>query len=517
MIGNKLLFSGFIVTGIVLLVVLRIYFNSPTWLTVLILCALISAYTWFAWTYRHFQDDRAADNLYYMGFIFTVCTLGVSLVRFSTQEDVLINHIVGDLGIGLSTTVLGLFLRVLFLRRESSEQIEERVREELVEVAEATIGRIRLTADIVEEGQIATRQALEEMNTSVKAASNKLVASTNLLEKRVSDVINIPPDLLSSKLSPVLDTASQSITRFTNQLENIEIPADLITSRADQIFARLTETIEEGQLATRQVIDGMNTSVKAATTKLVANANRLEQRISDALSIPPDMVSSRLSPVLDGASESITRFTNELENIEIPDELIVSRIDQIFARLAETVGELTNQISADVHKRLSGVFDTDQIQNLTQQIEKSLIERFQAIEIPTELIAQRIAPALDQVNSSTRVFVNRMQNLSSSLEDTQRYLTECNSQITNLDMDNINSIVDARNAIESLLEKLQETIETQRSLGSDHNQHLSELSIRTEALSSAVNRSLTELTDIRNTLHTLSPERSNILSRLLRR
>ena len=517
MIDNKVLFSGFFGTGFVLLLVLRLYFDSPTWLTVLILCVLILAYTWTSWAQHHFLEERAADNLYYMGFLFTVCTLGVSLIRFSTQEDGLINHIVGDLGIGLSTTVLGLFLRVLFLKRESSEQLEYKVREELVEVAEATIRRIRLTDDIVEEGQIATQQALEEMNTSVKAASNKLVANTNLLEKRVSDMINIPPDLLSSQLSPALDTASQSITRFTNQMENIEIPDDLITSRTNQIFARLTETIEEGQIATRQAIDGMNTSLKAATTKLVANADRLDERISDALSIPPDMVSSRLSPALDSASQSITKFTNELESIEIPDELIVSRIDRIFTRLAETVGELTDQISADVHQRLSGVFDTDQIQNLTQQIEKSMIERFQEIEIPAELIAQRMAPALDQVNSSTRVFVNRMQNLSSSLEDTQRYLTECNSQIANLDMDNINSIVDARDAIETLLEKVQEAIVTQRNLGSDHNQHLSELSARTEVLSSAVNRSLSELIDIRNTLDTLSPERSNILSRLFRR
>ncbi len=517
MIDNKVLFAGFIITGIVLLVVMRIALDSTTWLTVLVLCALIVAYTGAAWAYEHFQDERAADNLYYMGFIFTVCTLGVSLYRFSTEDELPITHIVGDLGIGLSTTVLGLFLRVLCLRRESSEQIEHRVREELVEVAEATIGRIRQTADIVEEGQLATRLALEEMNTSVKAASNKLATNTNLLEKRVSDMMNIPPDLLSSKLSPVLDTASQSITRFANQVENIEIPANLITTRTDQIFASLTETIEEGQINTRQAMNGMNTSIKLATNKLVVNINRLDELISDALSIPSDLVSSQLSPALDSASQSITKFTNELNTIDISDELIVSHIDQIFTRLSETVGKLTDQISADIHQRLSSLFAADRTQNLSQKIEKSLMERFQAIEIPSELIAQRIVPALDQINSSTKLFVDCMQNLSSSLEDTQRYLTECNSQIANLDMDNVNSIVEARDAIKTLLEMVQATILTQRNLGSDHNQHLSELSTRTEALSSAVNRSLSELIELRNTLDTLSPERSNILSRLLRR
>lgn len=367
------------------------------------------AYTGAAWAYVHFLDESAADNLYYMGFIFTVCTLGVSLYRFSNEDEVLISHIVGDLGIGLSTTMLGLFLRVLFLRKESSEQTEHKVREELVEVAEATTRRIRLTADIVEEGQIATRQALEEMNTSVKAASNKLVANTNLLERRVSDMINIPPDLLSSRLSPALDAASQSVTKFTNQVENIEIPNDLITSRTNQAFALL----------------------------------------------------------------------------------------------AESIGKLTDQISVDIHKHLSGVFDIEQAQNMIQQIEKSLIERFQAIEIPAELLTQRIEPALDQVNSSTRVFVNRMQNLSSSLEDTQQQLMKCNSNIATLDMDNVRSVVGALDAIDSLLKNVQETIDTQRNLSSAHNQHLSDLSNRADALSVVVENSLSSLSDLNNSLDAL--------------
>ena len=453
MIDNKVLFSGFVFTGIILLVVLRLYFDSPTWLTVLILCALIPAYSWFTWAYGHFQDDRVADNLYYMGFIFTVCTLGVSLYRFSTEDEALISHIVGDLGIGLSTTVLGLFLRVLFLGKASSEQVEHKVRQELVEVAEATISRIRRTAYIVEEGQIATRQALEEMNTSMEAVSNKLVASTNLLEQRVSEMGDIPPDLLSSRLSPALDTAAQSITRFTN--------------------------------------------------KLVASTNLLEQRVSEMSDIPPDLLSSRLSPALDAAAQSITRFTNQVENIEIPNDLITSRTDQAFARLEEATGRLTDQISVDIHKHLSNVFDIDQTQNMVRQIEKSLIERFQTIEIPAELLTQRIEPVLDQVDSSTRVFVNRMQNLSSSLEDTQQQLMKCNSNIATLDMDNVRSVVGALDAIDLLLKNVQETIDTQRDLSSAQNQHLSALSSRTEALSAALENSSASLSDLKNSLDTL--------------
>ena len=305
-----------------------------------------------------------------------------------------------------------MILRVLFLGKASSEEIEDKVREELVEVAMATIGRIRLTADIVEQGQTVTRLALEEMNTSMETVSNKLVANTNLLEQRVSEMINIPPDLLSSQLSPALDTASQTITKFTNRVENIEIPNDLITSRTDQAFAHLEET----------------------------------------------------------------------------------------------TGKLAAQISVDIREHLSGVFDVEQAQNLIQQIEKSLIERFQAVEIPAGLLTQRIEPVLEQVNSSARIFVERIQNLSSSLEDTQQQLMKCNGYVAALDMDNVRSTVDALGAIDSLLKNVQETIDTQRNLSSAQNQHLSDLSGRTEALSAVIENSSASLSDLKNSLDTLGQD-----------
>ena len=498
---NKWLFLGTVVTGIILLIVLRLLFASPVLLTVLVLCLLIAAYAVTAWHYRHFYEEGAADNLYYIGFIFTVCTLGVSLYRFSTQENELAS-IVGDLGTGLITTVLGLILRVFFLASGSSKsEQEERVRVELVEVAEDTIRRIRMVADIVEEGQIAMRHAIEEMNSSIKAASTTLAASTNQLEERISTVTNIPPDLLSSQLSPALASAFQSIISFADQVYEIDIPDDLVISRINQLFARVTETIEEGQTATRQAIDRMNTSIKAATTKLVANAERLDERISAAINVPSDMVSSRLSPALDNASQSITRFAKQVDNIVISDDLVISRINQLFARVTESIeegqtatrqaidgmntsiktateelvanaGRLDERISAAINvpsdmvsSRLSPALDnasqsitgfakqvdnivisddfviscTNQFTRLAEKTQESLIERFQSMEIPSELLTERIGPALDEINSSTRVFVERMQNLSSSLEDIQQKLIKCNNQIASLGIKTIDS------------------------------------------------------------------------------
>ena len=150
-------FAGCFLAGFFLLLILRwpSLLDQSAILAALLTCAIIGFYAFAVWYWGRFRlrrDDRAADNLYYLGFIFTVCALGVSLYRFSVADDGRIADIVGDLGVGISTTVFGLFLRVLFLQREDPADVEDRVQRELIDVAETTLARIRQTGAIVEQG-----------------------------------------------------------------------------------------------------------------------------------------------------------------------------------------------------------------------------------------------------------------------------------------------------------------------------------------------------------------------------
>src|SRR5262245_652027 len=67
------------------------------------------------------RDDQSGDNLYYMGFLFTLTSLGVSLYQFSVERAA--EEIVQNFGIAIASTITGIALRVVFnqMRRDPIE------------------------------------------------------------------------------------------------------------------------------------------------------------------------------------------------------------------------------------------------------------------------------------------------------------------------------------------------------------------------------------------------------------
>ncbi len=79
--------------------------------------------------------DQAGDNLYYLGFLFTLTSLAYSLYEFAPGEGAT-SLIIGNFGIAIATTIVGLMLRVLFNQmRTDPIETEQLARIELAEAA----------------------------------------------------------------------------------------------------------------------------------------------------------------------------------------------------------------------------------------------------------------------------------------------------------------------------------------------------------------------------------------------
>src|SRR3984893_4564021 len=73
------------------------------------------------------RDDQTGDNLYYMGFLFTLTSLGVSLYQFFATHAA--EEIVQNFGIAIGSTIAGIGLRVVFnLMRRDPVEVEQRLR-----------------------------------------------------------------------------------------------------------------------------------------------------------------------------------------------------------------------------------------------------------------------------------------------------------------------------------------------------------------------------------------------------
>lgn len=93
------------------------------------------------------RDDQAGDNLYYMGFLYTLTSLGVSLYQFTSSSSG--EGIVQNFGIAIASTIAGVAGRVLFnqMRRDPAE-VERQARMELAESSRRV--RRELDATVVE-------------------------------------------------------------------------------------------------------------------------------------------------------------------------------------------------------------------------------------------------------------------------------------------------------------------------------------------------------------------------------
>src|ERR1700675_3589155 len=88
------------------------------------------------------RDDQSGDNLYYMWFLFTLTSLGVSLYQFTATRAA--EEIVQNFGIAIGSTIAGIGLRVIFnqMRRDPVE-VEQRTRLEVAGAGAPRRGRVR--------------------------------------------------------------------------------------------------------------------------------------------------------------------------------------------------------------------------------------------------------------------------------------------------------------------------------------------------------------------------------------
>lgn len=390
-------FAGSFVTGFVLLLLLRwpSLLDQSALLAALVLCTIICFYAYALWHWGRFRlrrDDRAADNLYYLGFIFTVCALGISLYRFSVADDGRIADIVGDLGVGISTTVFGLFLRILFLQREDPADVEDRVQRELMDVAQTTLDRIRQTGAIVDQGQVLTRQAIDELDQTMEEYSSRLSDSMEELDRRISGV-HLPPDMITARLDPVLEESARSISGFARRLDRIDAPADLVSRRLDRALAGMQESVPDLMRETAlELQKALNEALADARTQLDEAIKRVEQILvsrATEIELPTREIDLRTRNTLD-------RFDKSADDLIRGMQRMGESVTQTERALAESPSVL-NQSFESLHTRFRKVFD-----QLEQRL-SNLGQGLDAIEISRIVDALNAADSLVQESRKTAI------------------------------------------------------------------------------------------------------------------
>ena len=219
------------------------------------------------------RDDQSGDNLYYMGFLFTLTSLAVSLYQFSAAGSA--EQIVQNFGIAIASTIAGITLRIMFnqMRRDPIET-EATSRLELAEASRRV--KRELESSILEFGyfrrmtQQSMADALEEMRESMAKVHQrfageleKLATSASLPFEESSKISGATLASLNKRTVEVLEVSRQLVQEGEELARN----TTSIVHSIDALFARLT---------------AHQTSEEAIGTQLVPMIERLTESV-DAL------------------------------------------------------------------------------------------------------------------------------------------------------------------------------------------------------------------------------------------
>jgi hypothetical protein len=233
------------------------------------------------------RDDQSGDNLYYMGFLFTLTSLAVSLYQFSAAGSA--EQIVQNFGIAIASTIAGITMRIFFnqMRRDPIE-VEASARLELAEASRRV--KRELESTILEFGyfrrmtQQSASDAVDEVRESIGRAREKLAGE---IEKFVLTQ-GQPFEDASKRSSETLDSMNErtvQILEVSRQLvqegEQLAKSTASVVKAIDSLLAELGSlrtpgTAAEDKLAPlieslTQVVDKLNKSAETQSENIDIN------------------------------------------------------------------------------------------------------------------------------------------------------------------------------------------------------------------------------------------------------
>src|SRR5580692_670996 len=243
---SAIVFMLFVVAGAVYIIAAKLGGVGRTYVTLVPVLTMIG-YAVLIWSARslRLRDDQAGDNLYYMGFLFTLTSLGVSLYQFNAARAA--EEIVQNLGIAIGSTITGIALLVIFNQmRQDPVEVERIMRLELADAARRV--RQELDSAVVEFGYVR------------RSAQQAAADSFNHVAEKIDQIA-------TRLLAGIAEVATQSARPLEDaSRHSAETIADASSTMVEAIAATARQLAAEMEKLSTSVV-GISTTINEVTTK----------------------------------------------------------------------------------------------------------------------------------------------------------------------------------------------------------------------------------------------------------
>mgnify|MGYP000845549274 FL=1 len=198
------------------------------------------------------RDEQMGDSFYYLGFLYTLTALAISL--FTIDEN--FNDLLKNFGIAITTTLVGLIGRIVMSQfRESLDEMKEKAEAQISESARKLNTQLIASIDILknqsENISKNTDQALKDSSSSLRRfmeENSKILQESTAKSKDVIDEFNARASEITSKISRIniptgkFEKFQESVDGIVSTLNDLEV--GLKKSAAESEIHKITENFK---------------------------------------------------------------------------------------------------------------------------------------------------------------------------------------------------------------------------------------------------------------------------------
>lgn len=374
----KGLFLGCALTGAVSIWIIKTLSSSTLSYAIAVLLAvgLMFLYCGLSSHVKAFslREDVIGDNVYYLGFLFTLASLAHALWVFqpigTSTTGGATQHIIQSFGIALWSTIVGIILRVYYAQhRQDPDEFERDARSKLAQTA--TELNVQLNSCIFEFSKFRTslQQSVQEAfdqssQTYSEALANNLQKLTSATEeslKKIEAAFALFTDH-SKGINEVAGKTVKSLSSYNDKLEKAEPPDAAINKKYEKFVTALEGSGERFS----QLVEGQLTAANDLVAQTESITKKLEGVSNSIVAIHQN--SSQLA----GSTRNFDSLTASL------DELVKS-----FAGLKQGLSELVSSQSsmarsATTHSNELAA-QLDRARQYTQQVHDNLVSMTRSI------------------------------------------------------------------------------------------------------------------------------------------
>ena len=312
--------------------------ESIVWISAVWAAVVLFLYAGFARALGgvRIETEIIGDNCYYLGFLFTLTSLAVTLYQLSGLENAnVLRDIISGFGVALSSTIVGVALRVWFFQSRSG--LIELNRDTMHDLQKATRKfRLNVTASLqdMKRFSIESTQLASERNQSIERSTEAALKSNHAqFAKNAEEYQKIISETFRHAFEASAGEMSSTVTKVTEDaMAEIKVPIVDLCNRFDRFHEQEMMSFENLVRAATSIdekFESIVTTLGVVSLKIA--------KFSDVLGNTTSMIDSELTDATAGFRASVTASLQDMNRFSIESTQIASERNQSIERSTEAV------------------------------------------------------------------------------------------------------------------------------------------------------------------------------------